>query len=165
MSIENELKDLIIKKGKSIRQFAYDLDMPATTIQSMLNNGIEKAGIKKVIKICDYLGIDPSALALGYIKEKTISSDGITKHELEHLDQYRYLDEYGKKQVNTTLALEFKRVQDLHNNHFTDYDQALDYVMQNPMFAMGGINLEELEQEELIHFANDQFELERKYLK
>ena len=94
---------MIVKKSKSIRQFAYEVDIPVTTIQSMLNNGIENAGVKKVMKICDYLGIDTDALADGYIKEKTVASTDITVNELSHIKKYRSLSEYDKDTVDTLL--------------------------------------------------------------
>lgn len=112
MSIENDLKDLIIQKSNSIRQFALDVGIPVTTIQSMLNSGIENAGVKKVMKICDYLGIDTDALADGYIKEKMVSPSDITRNEYIHIKKYRALDCYGKKQVDNVLQNEYDRVKE-----------------------------------------------------
>ena len=63
MSIEQELKQLMIAKSSSVRQFAIDVELPYTTIMSMLNKGIGNAGVNKIIKICDYLKIDVDALA------------------------------------------------------------------------------------------------------
>lgn len=100
MAIENELKSLIISKSKSIRQFSSEVDIPATTIQSILNNGVENAGVKKMTKICNYLGLDIDALADGYIKEKTVSDIPMTFSEIEHIKKYRSLSEYDKETVN-----------------------------------------------------------------
>lgn len=100
MAIENELKSLIINKSKSIRQFSSEVDIPATTIQSILNNGVENAGVKKMTKICNYLGLDIDALADGYIKEKTVSDIPMTFSEIEHIKKYRSLSEYDKETVN-----------------------------------------------------------------
>lgn len=103
MSIENELKELIIRKSKSIRQFSNEVDIPATTIQSMLNSGIENAGVKKVTKICDFLGLDIDALADGYIKEKTTADISMTVSELKHIEKYRTLNEYDKESIDVLL--------------------------------------------------------------
>jgi phage repressor protein C with HTH and peptisase S24 domain len=100
MAIENELKSLIINKSKSIRQFSSEVDIPATTIQSILNNGIENAGVKKMTKICNYLGLDIDALADGYIKEKTVSDIPMTVSEINHIKKYRSLSDYDKETVN-----------------------------------------------------------------
>lgn len=100
MAIENELKSLIINKSKSIRQFSSEVDIPATTIQSILNNGVENAGVKKMTKICNYLGLDIDALADGYIKEKTVSDIPMTVSEINHIKKYRSLSDYDKETVN-----------------------------------------------------------------
>lgn len=47
MSIEDELRELIISKYRRIRQFSPEVDIPVTTIQSILNSGIQNAGVKK----------------------------------------------------------------------------------------------------------------------
>lgn len=109
MAIENELKSLIINKSKSIRQFSSDVDIPATTIQSILNNGVENAGVKKMTKICNYLGLDIDALADGYIKEKTVSDIPMTVSEINHIKKYRGLDSYGKELVDMVLEKEYER--------------------------------------------------------
>lgn len=109
MAIENELKSLIINKYKSIRQFSCEVDIPATTIQSILNNGVENAGVKKMTKICNYLGLDIDALADGYIKEKTVSDIPMTISEINHIKKFRSLDNYGKDMVDTVLQKEYER--------------------------------------------------------
>lgn len=98
--VENELKELIISKYRSLRQFALDIDMPYSTIDTMLKKGIGKAGVLNVIKICNELGIDTDALADGYIKEKTVSDIPMTVSEINHIKKYRSLSEYDKETVN-----------------------------------------------------------------
>lgn len=103
MTLEEELKTLIVDKYKSIRQFANEVNMPATTIQSMLNSGIENAGVKKVMRICDVLGIDTDALADGYIEEKKINPVDITVFEYDYIKKYRKLDAVDKQAVDGLL--------------------------------------------------------------
>ena len=109
MSLEDELRELIINKYRSIRQFSIEANIPATTIQSMLNRGIQNAGVKKVMKICDILGLETDALADGYIKEKVVNSNSITVNELNYIKKYRALDEHGKDMVDTVLQKEYER--------------------------------------------------------
>lgn len=109
MSLEDELRELIINKYRSIRQFSIEANIPATTIQSMLNSGIQNAGVKKVMKICDILGLETDALADGYIKEKVVNSNSITVNELNYIKKYRALDEHGKDMVDTVLQKEYER--------------------------------------------------------
>lgn len=109
MSLEDELRELIINKYRSIRQFSIEANIPATTIQSMLNSGIQNAGVKKVMRICDILGLETDALADGYIKEKVVNSNSITVNELNLIKKYRALDEHGKGMVDTVLQKEYER--------------------------------------------------------
>ena len=50
MNIEEEIKRMVITKYGSIRQFANDIEIPYTTIQSIFNRGINNAGMQNVIK-------------------------------------------------------------------------------------------------------------------
>ena len=67
MSIEQKLKDLILSRYKSIREFILVIDMPYTTIDSMFKRGIGNSSVSNVIKICKELGISADALADGEI--------------------------------------------------------------------------------------------------
>lgn len=134
MTIENDLKDLIVKKSKSIRQFSADIGIPATTIQSMLNSGIENAGVKKVIKICDFLGIDIDSLADGIIKEKKSNASDVTVLEYNHIKKYRNLDSYGRKQVDCVLDNEYNRVQD---QMMKTAEESTPYIYSKPEYLTG----------------------------
>lgn len=62
MKIEDELKELILSKYKSIRAFTKDIDIPYSTLDTMLKRGISGASISSVLKICKNLGIDADSL-------------------------------------------------------------------------------------------------------
>lgn len=55
--IEDEIKKLIIEKFGSIRQFALKIDIPYTTIDSILKRGIDNSNVSNVIKMCKALDI------------------------------------------------------------------------------------------------------------
>ena len=63
MSVEDELKDLIIKRYKSVRQFAVAANIPYGTIVSILSRGVLNSNLQNVIAICEVLGISVDALA------------------------------------------------------------------------------------------------------
>lgn len=67
MTTEEKLKDLILSRYKSIREFVIEIDMPYTTITSIFNRGIDNSSISNIIKICKALGISADALAEGKI--------------------------------------------------------------------------------------------------
>lgn len=71
--VEERLKDMILQKYKSIREFSMDVNLPYTTIDSILKRGVEKANVINIIKICNTLGIDTEMLAEGEIVCKTKS--------------------------------------------------------------------------------------------
>jgi predicted transcriptional regulator len=67
MTIEDKLKDLILKRYHSVREFTMENDIPYTTIHSIFKRGIGNSSVNNVIKICKALGISADALADGEI--------------------------------------------------------------------------------------------------
>lgn len=108
MNIEEEIKRMVITKYGSIRQFANDIEIPYTTIQSIFNRGINNAGMQNVIKICQALGIDTDALAEGKIEERKTHDNLVTVSEKEHIKKYRALSEHGKKMADFFLDMQYE---------------------------------------------------------
>lgn len=67
MNKEEKLKDLILKRYHSIREFSISIDIPYTTMDTILKRGIDKSSVSNVIKICKALDISVDALADGII--------------------------------------------------------------------------------------------------
>lgn len=55
--IENKLKELIVDKYGSVRQFSLKIDIPYTTVDSILKRGIDNSNVGNVIKMCKALNI------------------------------------------------------------------------------------------------------------
>lgn len=55
--LENELKELIVEKYGSVRQFSIKIDLPYTTVDSILKRGLDNSNVGNVIKICKALDI------------------------------------------------------------------------------------------------------------
>ncbi len=102
MSVESELKNLILNKYKSLREFAIKIDMPYSTMDTILKRGVDKANINNIIKICKELNIDTESLGEGRIEQKqhekhvnTIAAhkDEIdvdwTEEELEDIENFK----------------------------------------------------------------------------
>ena len=51
MNIEDIIKRTIEEKGYSVRQFSKEIDMPYTTLVTMLQNGINKSSLANVSKV------------------------------------------------------------------------------------------------------------------
>ena len=67
MNTEDKLKDLILKRYYSVRDFTITHDIPYTTMHSIFKRGIGNSSVTNVIKICKALGISADALADGDI--------------------------------------------------------------------------------------------------
>lgn len=55
--LEEKLKNIIIDKYGSIRQFAIKIDIPYTTVDSILKRGIDNSNVGNVIKMCKALNL------------------------------------------------------------------------------------------------------------
>jgi len=67
MTIEEKLKDLILKRYNSLREFSISIDIPNSTLDSIFRRGIDNSSVANVIKICKALNISVDALADGEI--------------------------------------------------------------------------------------------------
>ena len=67
MTTEDKLKDLILKRYHSIREFTIAIEIPYTTMDSIFRRGVGNSSVSNVIKICKALGISTDALADGEI--------------------------------------------------------------------------------------------------
>lgn len=81
--IEAELKQLIINRYGSLNKFAEQIDLPWTTLDSILKRGITKANIANILKITKELGIDTEELAAGRIVNSYTPSTIAAHHDEE----------------------------------------------------------------------------------
>ena len=69
-NVENELKELILDRYGNLSEFCKKIDLPWTTLDSILKRGVDKANIKNILKITAELNIDVESLANGQIVSK-----------------------------------------------------------------------------------------------
>lgn len=62
MCRELVLRNLILDKYPSLRQFALEADIPYSSLMTILSRGIGGASFDLIMQICQKLQIDPSAL-------------------------------------------------------------------------------------------------------
>lgn len=67
MTIEEKLKEYILERYASIREFSHVIEMSYSTLDSILKRGISNSSVTNVIKICKALNISADALADGEI--------------------------------------------------------------------------------------------------
>ena len=113
MSVEEELKELMIKRFKSVRHFAAVAGIPYGTIVSILSRGVLNSNLQNVITICDILGISVDALAENKIIPviKTVQNDfdnigDKVKAELQGLaKEYKYLTQDDINFFNDSMQI------------------------------------------------------------
>ncbi len=59
MKREQKLRNLILDKYPSLRQFAIEADIPYSTLMTLLSRDVGGASFDLVVKICKQLDIDP----------------------------------------------------------------------------------------------------------
>ena len=70
MTGEEKLREIILTRYGSVREFSIKYDIPYSTLSSVFRRGIANAGISTIIKICDALHISADELAIGNIVDK-----------------------------------------------------------------------------------------------
>ena len=105
----------ITRQYKSVRQFAFAVDIPLSTINSALHNGIGGSSFDTVVQICKTLGI------------KALSDDNsfyLTDETQELLEQYDKLDDYGRHTIAAVMKVEYDRcsTQGARSTSGSDYE-------------------------------------------
>lgn len=62
MSREQKLRNLILDRYTSLRQFSREANIPYSTLMTLLSRGIGGASFDVVILICKKLNVDPFLL-------------------------------------------------------------------------------------------------------
>lgn len=94
----------IARQYKSVRQFAFAVNIPLSTINSALHNGIGGSSYDTVVHICKTLGI------------QSVSYDSahyLTEDALRLLEQYSRLDNYGRHTISSVMQVEYERCTEL----------------------------------------------------
>lgn len=104
MTTEEQVKSIIIQKYKSVRAFTQAIDIPYSTIDSMLKKGISGTGIQTVMKVCHALEIDIESIQTGKIKNSSTTAQAemeeYSEDERNLINNYRMLNDVGKSKVS-----------------------------------------------------------------
>ena len=108
--LESNLKALIIDKYGSMKKFSETIDMPWTTLDSILKRGMANSNITNVLKITRELGLDAEKIVDGDIvysnkQEPTILAahfDGeeYTEDELKEIRQFAEFVKGKRRYIN-----------------------------------------------------------------
>lgn len=123
---EQQLRELIELKYGSVRQMALKIDMPASTINSILNRGILKSNVDNIFKICSALDIRPESLAEGidFHKQAENSSDIVTIYNQLDEERQSNVVDYATTLLNEQVSMKATTVLEKYR---TD-DYVIDYV-------------------------------------
>ena len=103
----------IARQYKSVRQFAFAVNIPLSTINSALHNGIGGSSFDTVVQICRALGI------------KALSEDAsfyLTEETQQLFNQYSQLDDYGRHTIKSIMKVEYDRCTELSSADADSYD-------------------------------------------
>ena len=116
MTTEEKLKEYILDRYSSIREFSASIDVSHSTINSILTRGVGNSSVSNIIKICNALHISADALSQGLIipsktyediDPKTLEITEILDMLKVHLLHYDGLTFEGKpasKDVRNTIV-------------------------------------------------------------
>lgn len=124
MSTEDKLKEYILEKYKSLREFVMIADMSYSTVDSILKRGIDNSSISNVMKICKVLDLSVDELAEGRLtpikRDYYVQDVGIVETE----DISQILENTKKRLTHyTNLTLDGKKVD---RNTVSTIIQAID---------------------------------------
>lgn len=127
MTIENQLRELILLKYASLREFTFNIGLPYSTLSTILKNGIMTANISNVVKICNALSIKIDELVEGRLVEnipgeKLLDVEKIfnqTKINIQYPNvkiNGQKLDENIKKSLIFSIDLIYQLASKMHQN-------------------------------------------------
>lgn len=109
MSVEEQLKQLILSNYKSVRAFTLETQLPYSTVDNIFKRGIGGTAVTTVVKICDALNITVEGITRGHIEPRNssvLSPSLFTLQQSALLSSFDQLNEEGQ-----TKAVEY--VEDL----------------------------------------------------
>ena len=104
--LESQLKQMIIDKYGSLKKFSDTINMPWTTLDSILKRGIANSNITNILKITKELGLDTEKLVDGELVQNISSpttlaahfdGDEYTEEELNEIRQFAAFVKSRKK--------------------------------------------------------------------
>ncbi|MFI3060360.1 XRE family transcriptional regulator [Streptococcus suis] len=122
---EQNLRELIERRYGSVRQFSLKIDMPASTINSILNRGILNSNVDNVLRICTALGIKPDIFSI--LLDNNIEQPEILTlyNQLEPTRQEKVLD-YAEVQLEEqNKVTSIFEVREDSEDYITDYVKGL----------------------------------------
>lgn len=106
MTIEEQLRAMILRDNKNMSDFCQKHGLTYTTVDTILKRGIRKAGVNNMILLCQALGISLDALVEGRIEKAakqggTYSVEGIIENAKKNVMEADGLTLNGRTVTDT----------------------------------------------------------------
>lgn len=124
---ENHIKELIINRYGSLKKFCELIDMPWTTLDSILKRGFANSNITNVMKISHELKVDTESLASGKIIhpiERAVSPKIIRYYEMLNNTGKRVAIERVKELTEVSRYVQKDSTYYVNAAHADDYANA-----------------------------------------
>lgn len=120
MTIEDQLKEEILSKYKSVRAFTSAINIPYSTLDSALKRGVSGAGMGTMLKVFAALDLDIESISGGTLLHKAEravpSRDAcLTPVESKLLSDYRSLNSTGQEYIRQTMAMALNSYSEKNN--------------------------------------------------
>lgn len=113
MLIENGIKEMIESKFGNVKNFSEEIELPYTTVRSILERGVLNSKVENVIKIAEGLNLDPKDLLTFDRKELEQTNDINTIYNKLNIDRQQKLYSYATAQLeeqSSIVDIESKRI-------------------------------------------------------
>lgn len=113
MTLEEELKQEILSKYRSVRAFTTAIDIPYSTLDSVFKRGISNAGVETMVKVFTALGLDLESIQDGHLRPSDIKkAPSLPDEALKVAHDYNGLDTHGKSMTRLVITEEQKRMEE-----------------------------------------------------
>lgn len=142
MPIEEALKNLIIRKYGSMRNFAPLTGLPYSTIQSILRRGVNNCNGQKLQAICDALGISATALHEGRIED--VPEDQLNENSLARIDVDTYF--HRLEDLDLCVVLDGQVLEDDERDYLKTYSEVIVDILRSRRFRKARDSKKDIEE-------------------
>jgi len=108
MTLQEQLKTVILAQNKNLRTFCTKENIPHSTIRNILErpNGIGNSGVDTILKICNALNLDVESIPTGTLRYKDLHyQETLEIIEKDLIEMYKLLNDEGKKRIRADLEI------------------------------------------------------------
>lgn len=106
------LKKMKAASGLTTKEIAAGAGVPEPTLEKIFAGVTKDIRLETARRLVHFFGFTLDDLEGGGSKVLQLRPDMLRHDELEHMQKYRALDDYGKEAVSVVLSVEYRRVQE-----------------------------------------------------